>query len=264
MENAGENAVSTKSALMAPYFDLEASIEVARTIFNQGGGRCTNDQLVHWLKYSSVKSGAYVTRVSAATSKYFGLINDNSKNFSLSARGKQIVAPVSEGDAASAKVSAFLSVPLFNKVFEEFRGKPLPAEQGIKNLFSNYGVVKDRIPAAVRVFLNSAEQAGFFSTSGDRSRLIQPSVIGGPQDVPFKEDVRASEVGNEIVSKAEVPCVVQSYTSNDTINPAILGLLQKLPADGAHWSKVEKARFLNAFTSSIEFLYPERDQGGLD
>lgn len=261
VENSAEDSGQIKSNIVSPYFDLAASIEVAKTIHTQGGGQCTSDQLVHWLGYTSIKSGTYVTRVSAASSKYFGLIDYSAKKYSVSSRGRKIIFPVNSGDELSAKVEAFLSVPLFKKVFEEFRGKPLPPESGLKNLFTRYGILPDRVRLSVRIFLNSAEQAGFFNTSRDRSRLIEPTVINSVASELSNVDDPVTEVVGSSAIKQESNRIATIQPSSSEINPAILGLLQKLPTDGVEWSKNEKARFLTAFTSFVDLFYPTNEDG---
>jgi hypothetical protein len=264
MDKPGEKVRENQAVMLAPYCDLNDSIEVARVVFNRGGGTCTNDQLVAWLNYKNVTSGAYVTRVSAARKKYFDLIVFQSGKFSVTPLGRQIVAPVSSGDAESAKAEAFLKVPLFKKVFDEFRGKPLPAEEGLKNLFENYGIVKERVRPAVRVFLNSAEQAGFFKTSGDRSRLVQPVAYSDTAGTQSGEQLSSVGAVSDVAASQEPSLIAQSQFKYSEINPAILGLLQKLPTgQGVQWTQVEKVRFLSAFNSAIEFLYPARDDGEL-
>jgi len=51
-----------------PYFDMDSSLKVARAIHEKQGGSCSPDQLANVLGYSSVLSGAFTTRKSAALS----------------------------------------------------------------------------------------------------------------------------------------------------------------------------------------------------
>lgn len=248
-----------RSGITSPYFDLATSLAVAQSIQQQGGGTSSPEQLAHWLGYKSTSSGTYATRISAAT-KHFGLIENSGNTFVLTERAKTILSPIMPEDAVTAKVEAFIAVPLFAKVYEQFRGTSLPPEGGLKNLFLNtYKVLPDRVAQAVRVFLNSAEQAGFFSTSGDRSKLIKPitTLASKPhaaqppsQDsIPPKTDTAAQE----------------KYRAGGGdggaggVDTAIIGLLRKLPAQGASWTTAEQTRFLTAFTHTIQFLYPTDD-----
>ena len=249
-----------RSGITSPYFDLSASISVAQAIQQQGGGTASPDQLAHWLGYKSTSSGTYGTRTSAA-SKHFGLIDISGDIIVITERAKTILSPVMPEDAISSKAEAFLAVPLFAKVYEQFRGSQLPPEVGLKNLFLNtYKVLPDRVAQAVRVFLNSAEQAGFFSTSGDRSRLIKPVVSQSSMQPQSHQ-----EPSDNSPPKIETPTHERHRTGGGDggaggVDTAIIGLLRKLPAQGESWTTAEQKRFLTAFTHTIQFLYPTEDE----
>jgi len=245
----------TQSGVSYPYFDLDASIKVAEVIHGRGGGSCAADQLAFWLEYKSVKSGTYLTRVAAA--RNFGLIQSSSGRLTVTDRGMSIVAPVMPDDAAKAKADAFLSVELFGKVFEHFRGKQLPPEVGLKNLFKSapYFILPDRIDPAVRVFMNSAEQAGFLTN--DRSRLIPPS---NSAPAPKSETPKGGE--EEAPPVVEKPKTGGAGGGDGTsgVHFAIVGLLRELPPPGAPWPAAKKQRFLSAFQATIDFIYPEDNE----
>ena len=156
-------------------------------------------------------------------------------------------------DAVEAKADAFLAVPLFAKVYERFRGTQLPPEIGLKNLFENtFKVLPDRVPQAVRVFLSSAEQAGFFATTGDRSRLVRPAAANvPPQGVVTKKD--------EQLPAPEKPKGGGGDGPTGGVHSAIIGLLRELPPPGTPWTSQKKQRFLDAFKATVDFIYPEED-----
>lgn len=250
-----------RSGIASPYFDLAASIAVAEAVYQKGGGTASPDQLAHWLGYKSTASGTYLTRVSAAN-KHFGLIETTGDQVNVTERARRILAPVMIEDVISAKVDAFLAVPLFARVFEQFKGNQLPPEVGLKNLFrSQYQILPDRVAQAVRVFLNSAEQAGFFSTTGDRSRLIKPTISASTPIAVHPTSALPEP-------KAEAEATLQYKTpfggnggggdGMDGVHTAILGLLRELPPQG-YWPEPKKKRFLDAFKATIDFIYPPED-----
>ena len=251
-KEASSEVSATRSGMNSPYFDLEASIKVAEIIHNKGGGACAPDQLAAWLEYKSTRSGTYLTRVSAAN-KHFGLIDTDGDRFIVTERAQKILAPVMPNDAVEAKADAFLAVPLFAKVYERFRGTQLPPEIGLKNLFENtFKVLPDRVPQAVRVFLSSAEQAGFFATTGDRSRLVRPAAANvPPQGVVTKKD--------EQLPAPEKPKGGGGDGPTGGVHSAIIGLLRELPPPGTPWTSQKKQRFLDAFKATVDFIYPEED-----
>jgi len=253
-KNTTKEAVPSRSAITSPYFDLESSIAVAQVIYNQGGGTCTGDQLAAWLQYKSTQSGTYLTRISAAN-KHFKLITQDGDRFTVTERAKKILAPIMPEDAQTAKVEAFLDVVLFSKVFEDYRGNQLPPEAGIKNLFqSKYKILPDRVPQAVRVFLSSAEQAGFFSTTGDRSRLIKPAIIQS-NNAPLSAPDDAQPI-QAMLMPPEKPRGHMLEVTSSGVHSAITGLLRELPPPGP-WDSAKKKRFLDAFKATIDFIYPE-------
>lgn len=249
-EQANDAATKrNRSGTTSPYFDLETSIRVAEVIHSIGGGSATQDQLAAWLKYKTTKSGTFLTRVGAA--KQFGLITSNGKHLVPTERAMKIIAPVMPDDAVKAKVEAFLDVQLFAKVYEQFQGTQLPGDVGLKNLFtgSTYAILPDRVDLAIRIFRASAEQAGFFSTTGDQSRLIKPAVNGGGTPT-------SGPAPSEIVEKP-VPEKPKHAPDTAGVHSAIVGLLRELPPPGTEWPAVKKQRFLSAFQATIDFIYPE-------
>jgi len=253
----GDVPKRTRSGTASPYFDLDTSIKVAETIHGLGGGSCSSDQLAHWLKYKSTRSGTYLTRIAAA--RHFGLIESTGDRHTVTERGMRIVAPVMDTDATQAKIDAFMDVELFSKVYQRFKGSTLPADGGLKNLFASpdYAILPDRIDAAIRVLTNSAEQAGFLVISGDTRRLIMPSVVGA---APAKtqgssEEEKTPPAAPEKVKGSSHPSV--EHTSG--VHSAIVGLLRELPPPGTPWPNATKQRFLTAFQSTIDFIYPEHE-----
>lgn len=239
------------------YFDLDQSIKVAEAIHEKGGGSAEPDQLAAWLGYSTTKSGTYLTRVASA--RQFGLIEPTAGGgLAITDRARTIMAPVMPDDSLNAKVEAFLDVELFAKVYEQFKGSSLPPAGGLKNLFQQtYKILPDRIPQALRVFLNSAEQAGFFRTTGDRGRLVKPTAHGAVRtpaaDPAKKDDAQQTQAQHE---------KSRSHGSDTAagVHSAIIGLLRDLPPPGTTWNPKKKQRFLDAFKAAIDHIYPEDDE----
>lgn len=239
----------TQSGTVFPYFDLEQSIKVAEAIYQKGGGQCTAEQLAAWLDYKSPSSGTYNMRYYAA--KHFGLVESSKGVIGVTARGKAILAPVMPDDAAKAKVEAFLAIPLFAAIYEKFKRQALPQEMGLRNLLQHtYKIVPERITQAMRVLKNSAEQAGFFSISQDKSRMIEP---------PFPASSQAPAPPVEPTERATPMYGGGGGDGPRGIPEAINGVLLYLPAPGSAWSKQKKEAFMKAFTAAIELVYPEEN-----
>jgi hypothetical protein len=180
-------------------YSLLDTLAVAQAIHQRGGGEASVDELAAFLEYRSSNNGAFYDRLSAA--RMFGLIQGQGSKITLTHRATEMLMPVFPEQAAKARVDAFLSVPLFGALYEEFKGKQLPPEQGLKNLLrTRYGVPPSRIVAAYGSLIKSADQAGFFATRGTKTQLILPridQVIGGLQGGPrADEDLDEDGEGN--------------------------------------------------------------------
>lgn len=259
-ETAATNTKSAggKSKTPYPYNDLNDSIEVARAIQERAGGVCGNEHLAEFLGYSSPRSGTYFSRVQAA--KMFGLIHAQGNNLSPTERAHAILSPVMPDDEARARFEAFVSVPLFKAVFEQFRGMNLPPDVGIKNLLkTKFGIVEDRINPAFRILMDSAEQAGLFKTTGGRSKMIAPIMGIGlqpsasstktPDSLPPQDRIDKPKFGG---GSGEGP--------PGGVHTAIIGLLRELPPAGAAWPRAKKEKFLGAFKAIIDVVYPDNEE----
>lgn len=247
-----------KSEVAYPYYDLDKSVEVARIIHAEAGGTCDRAQLAGLLKYSGTRNGGFLSRVSAA--KMFGLLEENQDKLTLTERAKTILSPVMPCDAERAKVEAFLSVDFFLRIYEQFKGQVLPAEVGLKNLLqTQYKIVPDRVIPALRVLMDSAESAGFFRVSGNRSRMTEPIIAsngGQPSKEPPPPPPPASDENRGMQQKTRGG----SGGDGSNIHPALLGLIQNLPQPGSILGPKRRKALTDAFASTINFLYPEEEE----
>lgn len=164
-----------RSELGFPSYNLADSLQVADLIHKRGGGVASPEHLSTYLGYKSTNNGAYLARVGAA--RTFGLITKNGANFVATPLALQILTPVYDVDVKKSLVDAFFNAQLFKRIYEDFKGKELPPEFGMKNaLRHQYGVVPKRLDVAYRMLMESAETAGFFETrNGAKTHLILPA-----------------------------------------------------------------------------------------
>jgi hypothetical protein len=254
-----------KSGSSCPYYDLDQSITVAKTIHEQGGGACSREQLAPLLKYSGTNNGGFLTRVSAA--KMFGLIEEGNETIRITERAKSILSPVMPQDADRAKLDAFLGVGFFRDIYERFKGQALPQEVGLKNLFENtYQIVPGRVVPSLRVLMDSADTAGFFKTVGNRSRMVMPVGIGdgsAAQTAEFKQKEAAADAGDkgENTYKHERRGRSAGDIGGHEIPSALIGLLEKLPPAGTPIPPKRRTALTDSFKSLIDFLYPDPEDG---
>jgi len=239
-----------------PYYHLADAVKVATAIHVKAGGECSRAQLAALLDHKSVRSGAFLSRVAGA--KMFGLIQKaDGSNLRVTSRGEKIVAPVDEQQTTAAKVEAFLAVELFKKVFDKYQGKTLPDSVGLKNLFGNeFGIVKSRQEPTVRVMRASAKFAGFFDTAGS-AQMVNPVGLQGSSQDPPPDD--PPDGGEQRPKGGHGGTGDGGGQGADHIDPAIIGLLQKLPPSGTPLNQKKREKLINAFESFVAFIYPDPD-----
>jgi hypothetical protein len=251
-----------KSGTQFPYFNLDDSIAVSRAIHERGGGNCGKDLAAAALGYGTTKSGTFMARIYAA--KQFGLIRIEGEMLFNTERAISILHPVMETDAQIGRRDAFLDVSLFQKVYEKFKGQALPPEVGLQNLLkTEYKIVEDRIKPALRVLMDSAEQAGFFAATGNRTRMIAPTGVVHTSTSANLQPQQATISGSD----APKPAVTGSGGGGDGpppsgVHPAIVALMRELPRPGSAWPVLKKERFMKGLRGVIDIVYPDSQEEG--
>lgn len=194
-DKAAPDATPTRGTRF-PGNDLKTCIEVPRILHIKGGGQATPDQLAAHLGYKGTNNGAYLTKVAAAVA--FGLITKVGPVYRPTALAHRILSPTYPIDAKAAAVEAFLNVPLFKKIYEDFKGRELPPEFGMNNALKlTYGVAANRVGDAYKALMESADTAGFFETKqGARTHLILPLIQNVPgAATPAAAEEKKAELG---------------------------------------------------------------------
>lgn len=113
-------------------------------------------------------------------------------------------------------MEAFLAVPHYRAIYQQFKTVPLPSLESLEGAIENLGVVPKQKATARQVFQRSAKQAGFFDLVPNR--LVMPAIGAPPHpqhQLPPKSNGSAS---------APMP-----LASENGIHPFIQGLLKTLP-----------------------------------
>jgi hypothetical protein len=218
-----ESGSRESSKIEFPYSDLESAIEVAKAIQHVGGSGCTWDQLAAKMNQAA-NGGGFRTRIASA--KTFGLLTYGGGSVMLTKLGGQICDPEQE---APAKAEAFLCVPLYRAIHEQFKGLTLPPAPGLEAAMVTLGVAPKQKERARQVFTKSATLAGFFAYGPNR--LVAPAFKNGrkaedsacPSETE-SEQKRASGTGSSDSSKR---------------HPFIEGLLETLPPAALNTPKIE-------------------------
>lgn len=244
MQSAEKTAVRDRSSIEFPYADLDASFDVVRGVHNAGGTTCEADQLAAQLKLEA-KGGGFRLRVNAA--RVFGLITyDRGGGISLTDIGRQAIDSQTE---RNARIKAFLTVPLFNKVYDEYKGGPIPPRAALERALVGFGVaekVKDR---ARQVLDRSAKQAGFFDAASDRLVMPRMSVVDKGTDSPDDKNQEDERGDNGKGGGGG---------GGNGMHPAFQLLLQTLPQPGTEWDAQQRMNWLMLANSAFNMIYTSK------
>lgn len=242
----GQARTYERSTIRFPYGDLDDAIEVVRVVREHGGGQADMSQLAAWMNHDTVRSGAFRTKV--ATARIFGLVDVDRDTVTLTPVGGRIVDPTMEREA---RVTAFRNVPLFEQIFERFKGLLLPPDSGLESEIVRLGVSDGQKRKARQIFQRSAAQAGFFAHG--RERLVLPAVGSYPNGETTQASASASE-RDEPMEHAGV-AEITNPTASMALHPAVRGLFQAVPPAGSPWDSDDQEAWLEALRNVFRFVY---------
>ena len=222
-----------RSSIAFPYLTLDEAVEVATAIHqNVGTGDCSDDQLAPWLEVSQ-KSSGYRLRMAAA--RLFGVVESPSAGaYRLTQLGRQIV---DSSQTDKARADAFLNVPLFQAVFDRYRGNTLPPLPALEREFVSLGVAQKQTGRARSSFERSAQSAGYFQQGADR--LVRPG-IAGPEATQGPPPDQITQNGSG---------------GGSGRHPFINGLLKTLPEPETTWTIEGRAAWLRAAANCFNLMY---------
>jgi len=247
------SAERERSTIAFPYSDLDAAVEMVRGVHHAGGTACDYDQLAAELKMEA-KGGGFRLRIGGAQT--FGVVTNERGRITLTDLGRLLADPQQE---RSARVTAFLNVPLYQRVYEQFKGGPLPPQAGLERAIEAMGVGAKVKEKARQVLLRSAKQAGFFEAASDR--LVKPSIrqeftaerLAEQPDKQVLPPGRSTGVG----AGGGVGGGAAGGGSGGGQHPLIQGLLLTLQEPGKDWSSQERVNWLNMAASIFKMIYTE-------
>lgn len=238
-----------RSSIEFPYGDLKDAAEVANAIHANAGTSCSPDQLAAYMRQTT-SSGAF--RLKIATARVFGLVETERGLVALTALGRRIVDAGQEKDA---RASAFLKVPLYQAIFEKFKGHLLPPPAALEREMLGFGVSPKQTDKARQAFERSADQAGFFSLGTDR--LTMPAGAKRPETAPVKAP---SFYGGG----ASYPAGGSGGGGGGgDVDPIIRGLVDRLPPPDSKWPLADRVRWLQTAANAFGLVYqpPENENG---
>jgi hypothetical protein len=234
------------SSIGFPYMSLEAGISIARAVLGAGGVPLSREQLAGVMSSSS-GSGTFLMKIT--TARTFGLISYVQGKYELTNLGFSIV-DTDEKRQRTARAESFLTVALFRRVYEEFKGKQLPPRpHGLEQAFVKFGVAPKQANYARLAFDKSAQQAGFFAAGPDR--LIEP-IMGA---VPPADRNRPPTDENDGDSDRGRATVKNGAPETSGLHPFVQGLLNSLPEPNTNWTVEGRAKWLQAAANIFDLMY---------
>lgn len=241
-----------KSSIRFAYLPLEEAITIAKGVHDLGGS-CEIEQLAAQLQQKP-KTGSF--RLKLGTTKLFGLITYSQATATLTALGQRICDSQQE---QQAKVDAFLGVPLYQRVYEQFKGATLPPTPGLEAAMVTMGVAPKQKAVARQVFARSANLAGFF-WSGE-GRMVLPVIKSSAAGTSANDQSRSSVNGEGHHQNRSGGGGDGGGSGSD---PAIQGLIQRLPPPDAEWPLEKQVKWLLAVARAFDVIYPrENDERSL-
>lgn len=243
------------STIQFPTSDIGDALAVAEGLLKGGGMPLSRDQLGAAMNQVP-NSGNFNTKVAGA--RIFGVMDTGGGKYQLTELGHDIVDPARQREAL---IQAFLNVPLYKQVYEEFRGKRLPPRpHGLEQAFMKMGVSPKQAQPARLAFEKSARIAGFYP-AGDEDRLVIP-FGAGTVALSMTSDVHQAEAA---VSEAVLTAsgVSRVHAISPDIHKSILGMLDELPAPKTEWAKADQADWLEAVATLFQVIYKSEDRGSI-
>ena len=232
-----------RSTIQFPYLNLEAVIPLPKTVYAWGARTCERGQLAGQLNMAA-DGGQFRQKLQNA--RTFGLLTYSGQNVELTEIGVQLCDPATEKEAL---VRAFLSVPLFEQVYEALRDRRLPPDAAIQRQMVEMGVAPKQAQRARQVLKSSARTAGFFEIASDR--LVRPHTSGlnGPHGQSDASKTENNKPGNGDEPPPRGPN-----------HPLIEALLAEMPEAGTQWEKDHCVTWLRMLLLSLGMIYENRNE----
>ncbi|HYM06085.1 MAG TPA: hypothetical protein VEU11_05950 [Terriglobales bacterium] len=251
---ASDEGKRDRSTIQFPYLPLEEAVSVAKGVHAVGGANCQMDQLAGHLQQPL---GSSMFRLRLAAARIFGLVTYAHGTITLTALGTRICDPQQE---QAARAEAFLAVPLYKQVYEQFKGGSLPPNNGLETAMASMGVAPKQKNNARQVFQRSATQAGFFAYG--HNRLVYPPIKGSAGTAGGAAEVAAAD-GEKPVEKFGRTNGGDGGGSER--HPLIEGLIKTLPEPSSPWPIEGRKKWLSAASNIFDLIYstPDDSKGAL-
>lgn len=232
-----------RSTIQFPYGDLEDAEYIAGAIHANAGDKCTTDQLAAYVKQSAT-SGTFRLRLS--TTSTFGLTENQRGEVVLTDLGRRILDPAQQ---RKARAEAFMHVPLYQAIYNKYKGFMLPPAKALEREIANLGVSTKQTGRARQAFERSAQRAGFAEHGNDR--LVMPA---GLETQTKTMEIEKTEKEKKENGSGNGGC-------GGDLDPFIQGLLKRLPQADDSWPMQKRVEWLQAAEQIFKLIYKGGDDG---
>lgn len=179
--NANTKTFAAKGREKRPYgkapleFGLDLAIDAVNRIVQEG--KSLPESTLAVMLGNTVTSSSFTRKVRALTA--YGLLAElPGAQYALTELALAIALPRSAQTQAEAKKQAFLKIEQFNLLFNQHKGKLLPAEEFLRNILEQENnVPRESSQVWVKHFKDGARTAGLLYNRGDGKIQITESPI---------------------------------------------------------------------------------------
>jgi len=170
-----KNAAAKRPYGKAPLeLDLPQAVDVLVRIAQEGRSFSASKLAV--VLGNTITSSAFTRKIRSLS--VYGLLNEQAGQFTLTDLALAIIWPRSPQAQVEAKKQAFLKVEHFTFLFNQHKGKLLPADEFLRNILEQErGIPRDVSRVWVKQFKDGAGAAGLFHNRGDGKIQIAESPI---------------------------------------------------------------------------------------
>lgn len=193
-----------------PKSSFKNSIDMAEAI-SALGGKCDKNICANkmGLKYS----GAFIKRIGAALK--FNLVSTGKGNLMITDLYSSIKNAYTPEEEQQFKIEAFLSPPVFNDLYNRFKGKKIPIEILDKLLIREYDVQESVASVVAKYFKEGAKFVGLL----DETNTLSTQDFSKDNDSVLEESLEDGDELNSIQDDQEQPRMQNtSIPSNQIIN----------------------------------------------
>jgi hypothetical protein len=189
----------------------------------------------------TVDGGTFRTRVGAA--RMFGLVETSAGRVTVTQLGRDVLDK--SGVERAARVTAFLNVELFQALYDQNKGHPLPPLPAIERQIEGLGVSPKQKERARQTFNKSAIYAGFIDAAS--GRFIKPGVAGVKDE---RSEQRVADDRAKNLSGGD-----GGGSTDLNLDPLLIALLRKIPDTEKGWPASQRMRWFRTFAMNVSQIY---------